>query len=130
MDIQIISWIDKFKSQIVELWEDKPEQAYLVGNQLKKLWDEITKTYSDKFKSYFDENKELPAWFTCRVSNRKTYCFEENEEWRIAKAKLDFLEWQIKQSTDSNTEYPNPESWMFIKPVTIKSSEVYTVTRK
>jgi hypothetical protein len=128
--LQLISWIEWFKAQIIELWEERPEQAYLLANQLKKIWDEISKTYSDKFKSYYDEHKELPGWFTCKISNRKTYCFEENEEWRNAKARLDFLETQIKQSTDSKVEFPNPESWMYIKPVTIKSSEVYSVTRK
>ena len=94
------------------------------------MWDDLSKTFSDKFKAYYDENKELPWGFTCKVTNRKTYCFEENEEWRITKARLDFLEEQIKKSTDSKVEFPNPESWLYIKPVTIKSSEIYAVSRK
>lgn len=128
--IALISWIESFKNQILELWDERPEQAYLLWNQLKKMWEEVSKTFSDKFKSYFDENKELPGWFTCKVTNRKTYCFEENEEYRNAKARLDFIETQIKQATDSNVEFPNPETGLFVKPVTIKSSEVYSVTRK
>ena len=56
--------------------------------------------------------------------------FEENEEWRNAKARLEFLEEQIKKSTDSKVEFPNPESGMYIKPVSIKSSEIYSVSRK
>lgn len=128
--IALISWIESFKNQILELWYERPEQAYLLWNQLKKMWEEVSKTFSDKFKTYFDTNKELPWGFTCKITNRKTYCYEENEEYRNAKARLDFIENQIKQATDSNIEFPNPESGLYVKPVTIKSSEVYSVTRK
>ena len=128
--IALISWIEAFKTQILELWQERPEQAYLLANQLKKIWDEVSKTYSDKFKAYYDENKELPWGFTCKVTNRKTYCYEENEEYRNAKARLEFIEEQIKKATDSQVEFPNPETGMYIKPVTIKTSEVYSVTRK
>lgn len=128
--IQLQSWIDSFKAQIIELWSERPEQAYLLGNQLKKMWDEISKEFSDKFKSYYDENKELPWGFSCRITNRKTYEFSENEEWRTTKARLDFLEEQIKKATDSQVEFPNPESGLYIKPVSIKSSEIYSVSRK
>lgn len=128
--IQLQTGIDSFKAQIIELWSERPEQAYLLGNQLKKMWDDLSKTFSDKFKEYYDTNKELPWGFSCKITNRKTYCFEENEEWRNAKARLDFLEEQIKKSTDSKVEFPNPESWMYIKPVSIKSSEIYSVSRK
>lgn len=128
--IQLQTGIDSFKAQIIELWNERPEQAYLLWNQLKKMWDDISKTFSDKFKSYYDTNKELPGWFTCKVTNRKSYAFEENEEWRNAKARLDFIEEQVKKSTDSWVEFANPESGLWIKPVMIKTTEIYSVSRK
>lgn len=128
--IQLQTGIDSFKAQIIELWSERPEQAYLLANQLKKMWDEISKEFSESFKKYYDENKELPWGFTCKVTNRKSYEFSENEEWRIAKARLDFLEEQIKKATDSKVEFPNPESGSYIKPVSIKTSEIYSVSRK
>lgn len=128
--LKLQTGIDSFKVQLIELWMDRPEQAYLLWNQLKKMWDEITKEFSDKFKSYYDENKELPWGFTCKITNRTTYCFEENEEWRATKARLDFLEEQIKKATLSKVEFPNPESGLYIKPVSVKTAEVYSVSRQ
>jgi hypothetical protein len=65
-----------------------------------------------------------------KISNRKTYKYEENEEWAMAKANLEFIESQIKLSTDNNTEFPNPRTGLYIKPVRVGTKEIYSLSRK
>ena len=128
--LTIIEWAEKLRQDIATLGAERPEQAYLVAHQLSKIGDEGKKTFKDQFQSFYDTNKELPGWFSCKVTNRKTYNFEENSRWRVLKAEMDHLESQIKKATDSGVSFFDQETGEEIKPVFLSQSEVYSVSRK
>lgn len=129
--IKILDWVEQLRAKIVTLWDERPEQAYIIGNQLKKLWDEMMNGYNEKFRNYYDENKELPWGFSCKISSRSTLSFDENDLWRKIKGDLDLVEKLLKQATeDPKHEVFHPETGEILKPVSKKSSEIYSLSRK
>lgn len=91
----------------------------------------MEKEYKDGFRSYYDEQKELPAGFTCKVSTRTTYAFKENPKWAKLKEQMDETEKIIKHATDQNMKGISSfdANGELIEPVSVSFSEVYAVSR-
>lgn len=123
--------IDYFRKTMMELGEDSPEKAYLIGNQIAKLGKELQDQFKEWFRWYFDKYKEVPGGFEVKVSMRKSYKFEENLDWRNKKEELDFIESQLKNATDQSEKWNMVfnNSWEQIEPVSVSFSEVYSVKK-
>lgn len=129
---QAMTSIEAFESAITELWKDSPEKAYLIGNQMAKVSKKIQDAHKEGFQGYYDQNKELPGGFECRVSEKKTYDYSSNEEYARKKAELDTLEETLKHATEQSMKglITMDAQGTIIEPVPVKMTEVYTVTKK
>lgn len=128
--LALISWAEQLETQILQLGESEPHKAFLISHKLGKISDTLKKQFQPKAIEFWMENKELPWGYSCKETNRSSYEYSENEEWRQTKARLEFLEEQIKKATDSGVEFPNPETGLYIKPVTKNSSAIYSFSHK
>ena len=129
---QAMTSIEAFEMAINQLWTESPEKAYLIGNQMAKVSKKLQDNHKEGFQSYYDNNKELPGDFECKVSEKKTFDYSVNKEWKEVKEKLDTIEAILKNATEQSLKWNivMNEQWEVIEPVPVKMSEVYTVSRK
>lgn len=129
---QAMTSIEAFEMAINQLWNESPEKAYLIGNQMAKVSKKLQDNHKEWFQSYYDDNKELPGDFQCKVSEKKTFDYSTNKEWKEVKEKLDAIEAILKNTTEQSMKWNivMNEQGEVIEPVPVKMSEVYTVTRK
>jgi len=123
-----LSGLEALKLQILELDTYK---AYLMAQQLEKMAKDIKQTTKTGFELYFDEFKDLPLGFQCKISNRTTYNFAEDQTWSNYKALLDAREEEIKMACkmqDKNQVFSDKNGEV-VEPVTRTFSEIYSVSR-
>lgn len=127
-----ITGMDVIDYQIRALWVDWAYKPYLIANTLKKILTDIEKDYKEGFQRYYDENKELPGGFNCKVSSRTTYDFSVDPEWAELSTKIKAREDILKNATDQQMKGNTvvDEQGEIIFGVPIKETEIYTVTRK
>lgn len=122
-----------FEETINFLWKERPEFAYLIANQMAKVSKKLQDNHKEGFQKYYDNNKELPGDFECRISEKKKYDYSGNKEWAKAKALLDEIEAKLKNATEQSLKgnsIVDDTTWEIIEPVQVKFSEIYTVTKK
>jgi hypothetical protein len=99
------------------------------------MTDEVKKDFQPSFKKYFDEVKELPAWFSCKItSGGKKYNYEDDIVYAQIKATLDARQELLKQATDLHEKggtFTDPNTGEIIAPVKYTfNSDRYNVSRK
>lgn len=126
--------LEALENGIRDLGVNEPEKAYLLGVTLAKLADKVKKDFNPGFRKYFDLYKELPGGFDCSVSIRRTFNFEENEEWRKAKAVLDGIETRLSSATlayeQDHCHQVDASTGEILPTVSSKFTEVYTVKKR
>lgn len=130
---QAMTSLEAFEGVINTLGQESPEKAYLIANQMAKVSKKLQDNHKEGFQKFYDNNKELPGDFECRVSEKKTYDYSKNKEWAKAKAILDEIESKLKNATEQSLKgnsIVDDTTGEIIEPVEVKFSEVYTVTRK
>ena len=101
-----IDQLAQFKRDLTTFAEEFPAEACVLANQWKKIMDDVEENTKSKCVDYWMNNKELPFWFSMRESNgRKTYTFDQNQEWCEAKAKLLAIESRLKNSSDAKVAW-------------------------
>jgi len=120
------------KTQINAIWEEFPEKAYVISNALEKLWKEQKAVFSDWFKSYVDNQWEVPGPYKVKTSTRVTYNFEDDEEWKAISEKLKEREELLKRATNASLKWEILclESGEVVSPVGTKGTQIYTLTNK
>ena len=124
-----LSGLEALEQQILALDTYK---AYLMAQQLEKMAKNIKQTTKAGFELYFDEFKDLPLGFECKISNRSTYNFSEDQMWSNLKALLDAREEEIKMACkmqDKNQIFSDKNGEV-VNPVTRTFTEIYSVSRK
>lgn len=129
---QAMTSLEAFENTINTLGQEAPEKAYLIANQMAKISKKLQDNHKESFQKYFDQNKELPGGFECKISERKTFDFSANEEYAKKKAELDNLEEILKHATEQSMRWliTMDAQGNVIEPIQIKMSEVYTVTKR
>lgn len=129
---QAMTSLEAFEITINQLGAEAPEKAYLIANQMAKVSKKLQDNHKEWFQKYYDNNKELPGDFDCKVSEKKTFDFSTNEEWVEKKAELEALESILKNATEQSLKGNITMNWQgeVIEPIEVKFTEVYTVTRK
>jgi hypothetical protein len=99
---------------------------------MAKVSKKLQENHKEGFQSYYDNNKELPGDFECKVSEKKTFDYSANKEWKEAKEKLDAIEAILKNATEQSMKgnIVMNEQGEVIESVPVKMAEVYTVSRK
>ena len=123
-----LSGLEALEQQILALDTYK---AYLMAQQLEKMAKNIKQTTKAGFELYFDEFKDLPLGFECKISNRTTYNFSEDQMWSNLKALLDAREEEIKMACkmqDKNQIFSDKNGEV-VNPVTRTFTEIYSVSR-
>lgn len=123
-----LSGLEALEQQILALDTYK---AYLMAQQLEKMAKNIKQTTKAGFELYFDEFKDLPLGFECKISNRTTYNFAEDQMWSNLKALLDAREEEIKMACkmqDKNQIFSDKNGEV-VNPVTRTFTEIYSVSR-
>ena len=123
-----LSGLEALEKQILALDTYK---AYLMAQQLEKMAKNIKQTTKTGFELYFDEFKDLPLGFECKISNRSTYNFSEDQMWSNLKALLDAREEEIKMACkmkDKNQIFSDKNGEV-VEPVTRTFTEIYSVSR-
>lgn len=123
-----LSGLEALEQQILSLDTYK---AYLMAQQIEKMAKNIKQTTKAGFEIYFDEFKDLPLGFECKISNRSTYNFAEDQMWSNLKALLDAREEEIKMACkmqDKNQIFSDKNGEV-VNPVTRQFSEIYSVSR-
>ena len=123
-----LSGLEALEQQILSLDTYK---AYLMAQQLEKMAKSIKQTTKAGFEIYFDEFKDLPLGFECKISQRATYNFAEDQMWSNLKALLDAREEEIKMACkmqDKNQIFSD-KNGEIVNPVTRTFSEIYSVSR-
>ena len=130
--ISSLSSIEQFEASLMELGNESPYKAYLVSNQLAKVAKRVQDANKEGFQKYYDEQKELPMGFCCKVSEKKTYDYESNLEYKALSEKVKAMEEVLKNATEQSIKgnITLNASGEVIEPVPVKFTEVYTVTRK
>lgn len=123
-----LSGLEALEQQILALDTYK---AYLMAQQLEKMAKNIKQTTKAGFELYFDEFKDLPLGFECKISNRTTYNFAEDQMWSNLKSLLDAREEEIKMACkmqDKNQIFSDKNGEV-VNPVTRTFTEIYSVSR-
>lgn len=131
--IDQVAGVEALEAGIRQLGTEEPQKAYLLGIALAKMGDKVKKEFNDGFRSYYDTQKELPAWFECKISTRRTYQFEEDAVWAGIKATLDAREATVKAATElaeKGGTFTDPNTGEIVDPVSIKYAEIYSVSKK
>lgn len=130
--VEQIQAISNMKQSIKEIFEDK---AYIVFHEFAKVAKEWMEETKQEFKNYFDQNKELPYWFECKIRAwRKTYAFEQDMEWDMLNKKLKDREEFLKMVSDieeKGGKYCDSETWEVFDGVKITyATESYAISKK
>lgn len=130
--VSAINSLESFENTIVEMGEENPAHAYIIWNAFQKVAKKIQDKFKEWFQNYYDQNKEVPGGYICKVSNRTTYNFEEDPYWYELNNKLKAREELLKQATDSSLKWNIVMDSMgeVINPVGIKTSEIYSLSKK
>lgn len=128
--LALMTGAENLKSQIIAL-ADQGEgyKAFLISHSLGKIADSLKKDYQQSAIDYWQENKELPAGYTCKESNRKSYDFAMDPQWQILKASLEAREHILKQSADTDKEVYDGNGELVPK-VARKESAIYSFSQK
>lgn len=127
--IALMTWAEKLESQIRELAESEPHKAFLIAFRLKKIAEILEKEYKDTAVNYWQENKELPAGFTCKETSRKSYDFEQDARWQALNAEIKAREKVLKESAEVKQDYFDGFGELVPK-VRVKQSAVYSFSQK
>lgn len=130
---QAMTSLEAFEITINQLGTEAPEKAYLIANQMAKVSKKLQDNHKEWFQKYYDNNKELPGDFECKVSEKKTYDLDSNAEYKKLHNELDALGDKLKNATEQSIKWNviiDENTGEVILPVSVKFTEVYTVTRK
>lgn len=128
------SAIDEFNRMVESVKNENPEQAYIFCNRFKKEVEKHEKATKDEFVSYVQKfGNALPWGFTAKITTRKAYSFDQNEEWAKKNAELDDIESKLKRATDvfydTGVAMVNLDTWEVLPTVERSSTEVYSITK-
>jgi len=131
---QANSTIENLEQTISTLWEYCHEWAYIVWNALAKAWKRLQDAHKEWFRKYYDENKELPWWYKCTVSQwRLVIEYEYDEEWKQLNDKIKAREEKLKNVVQQSIKWNAimDENWEIIDPVPFHwADDVYSITKK
>lgn len=131
---QANSTLDDLEKSINMLWEYNPEKAYIIWNAFAKAWKRLQDTHKEWFRKYYDENKELPGGYECRVSQWRLVCeYWEDSEWRELNEKLKAREEKLKNIVQQSIKWNSimDENGEIIDPVPFHWTDVvYSITKK
>lgn len=133
--VEQLSALDALEYKLQELGSTEPAKAYLLANAIDKVATRAKKDFSKGFKKYFDEQKELPGWFECKVIQWATkYAFDQDPVWLQIKATLDAREATLKAATDLKMKwgtFTDPNTGEIVDGVEVSwNATSYRVTRK
>lgn len=126
--------IENLEQTINTLWEYSHEWAYIVWNALAKAWKRLQDAHKEWFRKYYDENKELPGGYECRVSQwRLVVEYEYDEEWKQLNEKIKAREEKLKNIVQQSIKgnFIMDENGEIIDPVPFHwTDDVYSITKK
>lgn len=99
---QAMTSLEAFEITINQLGAESPEKAYLIANQMAKVSKKLQDNHKEGFQKYYDNNKELPGDFDCKVSEKKTFDYSCNIEWAELNATIEALEAVLKNATEQS----------------------------
>ncbi len=127
--LALITGAENLENQIKQLAESEPHKAFLISFKLKKIAENLEKTYKDSAVNYWQENKELPAGFICKETNRKSYDLAQDPKWQMLKSHLDAREKVLKESAEVKQDYFDIDGEIVPK-VPVKNSAIYSFSQK
>jgi len=127
--LALMSWAESLATSIIALWESEPHKAFLISHKLEKIATDLKKKYQPQAISYWNDNKELPAWYICKETNRSSYCYEQDPTWQLLKSHLEAREAILKASSETQVDYYDTNGELVPK-VQKKSTAIYTFSKK
>lgn len=127
--LALMTGAESLENQIKALAESEPHKAFLISFKLKKIAENLEKQYKDSAVDYWQKNKELPAGFVCKETNRKTYDFSQDPKWQLLKSHLDAREKVLKESAEVKQDYFDIDGEIVPK-VPVKNSAIYSFSQK
>ncbi len=126
-----MEWIYLLEKQAWDMVEERPWEVYFIANQLDKLASKLKEATKTGFKDWYDNYKTLPEWYDVRITTRKTYALEENNEYARRKKLLDELGDIIKNATDQADKWNVvvDGNWEIIEPVKVTYNEIYSIIK-
>lgn len=130
--LEQIKGLDIINAQIRSLWDDWVYRPYIIANRLKKVCEEIEKDYKDGFKSYVDEQWEIPGGFEVRITEKKTFDLKSNPTYKKMYEELEAYGDKLKNATEQMMKWLTvvDENGEVSEIVPLKIAEVYTITKK
>lgn len=129
---ETIQFILSINSQI-ENWDIDPVSGYIQLKKIEKALDEAKEyAYAEASKKLWVMNKleleNLPFWAKWRETNRTTYEYSANENYKLKQEEVKRIEKLIKIATDNQSSIADPETGEQIYWVPFKKTVTYAIT--
>lgn len=124
-----MSWAESLEAQILSLWETEPHKAWLIAHKLRKIADSLEEKFKPAVVEYWQTNKELPAWYIVKETNRTSYDFTTDPQWQLLKSHLEAREAILKQAVNSPVDLYDTNGEKVTK-VHKKETAVFSLSQK